>query len=111
MEHLKLAKQTQHQIKEEIKEEPKIKEPKNKEPKTYYENPIIQTGRGGYNNIKTVLIGPFANPSEEKSIIKQIDKMVDEQTFDYIMKITRIYTQNIITRSEAFELLAGVQVD
>lgn len=105
-----MAKQSQHPPKEEIKEEVKKKEPKEKEPKQYYENPIIQSGRG-YNSLKTVLIGPFANPSEEKSIIKQIDKMVDESTFDYIMKITRIYTQNIITRNEAFELLAGVQVD
>ncbi len=37
--------------------------------------------------------------------------MVDSQTFDYIMKVTKIYYLNIITRNEAFELLAGVPLD
>ena len=35
----------------------------------------------------------------------KIEKMVDEQQYEYILKITKIYTLNIITRNEAFELL------
>jgi hypothetical protein len=49
-----------------------------------------------------VLIGPFANPSEEKSIIRQIEKMVDEPVYEFIQKVTKIYTLNIISRNEAF---------
>lgn len=37
--------------------------------------------------------------------------MVDDQTYDYIIRIVKIYLLNIITRNEAFELLGGVQVD
>ena len=40
----------------------------------------IRGGRG-YNATKTVLIGPFPNFSEEKKIIREIDKMVDESTY------------------------------
>lgn len=52
---------------------------------------------GRYN--KPILIGPFANPSEERSIFRQIEKMVDDQTYDYIMRIVKVYFLNIITRN------------
>jgi hypothetical protein len=58
-----------------------------------------------------VLIGPFANPSEEKSIIRQLEKMVDESSYDYILKVTKLYTLNILTRNEAFDILGGIQAD
>jgi hypothetical protein len=37
--------------------------------------------------------------------------MVDEHTYQYIMKVIKIYFFNIITRNEAFDLLANVQAD
>lgn len=37
--------------------------------------------------------------------------MIDEQTYTYIVKIIKIYYLNIITRNEAFDLLANLQVD
>ena len=37
--------------------------------------------------------------------------MVEEPTYALIVKVAKIYTLNLITRNEAFEMLAGVQVD
>ena len=37
--------------------------------------------------------------------------MVDEKVFTYIVKIIDLYYLNIITRNEAFDLLAGIQAD
>jgi hypothetical protein len=37
--------------------------------------------------------------------------MVDEKVYTYIVKVIKIYYLNIITRNEAFDLLAGVQAD
>lgn len=43
--------------------------------KIYFEEIGRSTGGGRYT--KQILIGPFANPSEEKSILRQLEKMVD----------------------------------
>lgn len=53
----------------------------------------------------------FTNPSEERALLRQLEKQIDEQTYNYIIKIIKIYYLNIITRNEAFDLLANVQVE
>ena len=55
------------------KHEPK--QPVVKQEVKYFDEIGRTTGGGRYT--KQVLIGPFSNPSEEKSIIKQLEKMVD----------------------------------
>ena len=37
--------------------------------------------------------------------------MVDEPCYEYIIKVTKLYTLNIITRNEAFDILGGIQAD
>jgi len=37
--------------------------------------------------------------------------MVDESSYAYIIKVTNLYTLNIITRNEAFDVLGGIQAD
>jgi histone deacetylase complex regulatory component SIN3 len=57
------------------------------------------------------VITSFSNSSEERAAIRQVEKSVDEQTYQYIIKLTHIYSLNIISRNELFELLAHVQAE
>lgn len=60
--------------------------------------------------IKTAVLG-FTNSGEEKAALKQIEKSLDPKTYKVLTKIVRIYYLNLITKNEAFDLLAGFQLE
>ena len=76
---------------------PKKNEPKN----TGDEFDTRGGGRGGYRG-GTLIIGSCPTVPEERKFIREIEKMVDETTYEFILKVTRIYALNIITKNEAF---------
>ena len=95
MDYLKVVKQPEPvQPENNVDQAPKPPKPKPNKPDDYIVRPI-----SGYNPHRTMLFGPFVGPGEEKNYIKQIEKMVEENMFEFIMKIARIYTLNIITRN------------
>lgn len=108
LEHLKLQKQPPPPIEEE-KEVSRPPPQKNQ--------PERQTNRNETRAVEPPkreprpVITSFSNSSEERAVIRQVEKSVDEQTYQYIIKLTHIYYLNIISRNELFELLANVQVE
>ena len=50
-------------------------------------------------------------PSEEKTIFRQISKILDEESYGHIVKIIKLFNLNIITKSETYELLAPIQLE
>lgn len=102
LDHLKSSKQPPQAIEEEKETTKQQQAPKasavEKSYKTFEAESMGARQVGGRYS-KPILIGPFANPSEERSIIRQIEKMVDEQTYEYIMRVVKIYFLNIITKN------------
>ena len=43
--------------------------------------------------------------------MRSLEKITDEETYNYIIKIIKIYYLNIITRNEAFDLLVHVNTE
>jgi histone deacetylase complex regulatory component SIN3 len=108
LEHLKAPKQPPPPAEEEkeLSRAPPQKNPPERQPN----RSEARAAEPGRREARPVITS-FSNSSEERAAIRQVEKSVDEQTYQYIIKLTHIYSLNIISRNELFELLAHVQAE